>query len=34
LDILFDEAKQGLVDAELLRVFREAEVFKLNSKAQ
>jgi len=34
LDILFDEAKRGLVDAELLRIFREAEVFKLNSKAQ
>jgi len=34
LDILYREAKQGLVDAELLRIFREAEIFKLNAKAQ
>jgi len=34
LDILFDEAKQGLVDVELLKIFREAEVFKLSSRAQ
>jgi len=29
LDILFAEAKQGLIDTALLRLFREAEVFKL-----
>jgi HD-GYP domain-containing protein (c-di-GMP phosphodiesterase class II) len=29
LDILFDEAKQGLIDSELLNLFREAEIFKL-----
>lgn len=28
LDILFDEAKRGLVDGEILRLFREAEVFR------
>jgi len=31
LDILFDEAKRGLVDAELLSLFQEAEVFRLTS---
>ncbi len=31
LDILFDEAKQGLVDRELLTLFREAEIFRLTS---
>ena len=31
LDILFAEAKQGLIDTELLRIFREAEIFKLIS---
>ena len=31
LDILFDEAKQGLIDRELLTLFREAEIFKLTS---
>ena len=31
LDILFDEAKQGLVDRELLRVFHEAEIYRLTS---
>jgi HD-GYP domain-containing protein (c-di-GMP phosphodiesterase class II) len=29
LDILFDEAKRGLVDVELLHLFCEAEVFKV-----
>jgi HD-GYP domain-containing protein (c-di-GMP phosphodiesterase class II) len=29
LDILFNEAKQGLVDHELLRLFREAEIYRL-----
>lgn len=29
LDILHDEAKQGLIDDELLRLFREAEIFRL-----
>jgi HD-GYP domain-containing protein (c-di-GMP phosphodiesterase class II) len=29
LDILFDEAKQGLVDRELLRLFHEAEIYRL-----
>jgi HD-GYP domain-containing protein (c-di-GMP phosphodiesterase class II) len=28
LDILFDEAKKGLIDGELLRLFRAAEVFR------
>jgi HD-GYP domain-containing protein (c-di-GMP phosphodiesterase class II) len=31
LDILFDEAKQGLVDRELLCLFREAEIYRLTS---
>jgi HD-GYP domain-containing protein (c-di-GMP phosphodiesterase class II) len=31
LDILFDEAKQGLVDRELLRLFHEAEIYRLTS---
>ncbi|HEY3166969.1 MAG TPA: HD domain-containing phosphohydrolase, partial [Candidatus Binatia bacterium] len=31
LDILFDEAKQGLVDPKLLRLFREAEIYRLTS---
>ena len=31
LDILFAEAKQGLIDTELLRIFLEAEIFKLIS---
>jgi HD-GYP domain-containing protein (c-di-GMP phosphodiesterase class II) len=29
LDILFDEAKQGLVDRELLCLFHEAEIYRL-----
>jgi HD-GYP domain-containing protein (c-di-GMP phosphodiesterase class II) len=29
LDILFNEAKQGLVDRELLRLFHEAEIYRL-----
>jgi HD-GYP domain-containing protein (c-di-GMP phosphodiesterase class II) len=29
LDILFNEAKQGLVDHELLRLFHEAEIYRL-----
>src|SRR4030095_654057 len=29
LDILFAEAKRGLIDADLLRLFREAEIYKL-----
>jgi len=33
LDILFDEAKRGLVDAELLNLFHEAEVFRLTSSS-
>jgi response regulator RpfG family c-di-GMP phosphodiesterase len=33
LDILFDEAKRGLVDAELLSLFQEAEVFRLTSSS-
>src|SRR5580765_1377828 len=33
LDILFDEAKRGLVDAELLNLFQEAEVFRLTSSS-
>ena len=34
LDILHDEAKRGMIDGELLRLFREAEIFRLaaNSK--
>jgi len=31
LDILAHEAKHGLVDAELFRLFREAEIFKLTA---
>jgi HD-GYP domain-containing protein (c-di-GMP phosphodiesterase class II) len=31
LEILFDEAKQGLVDRELLRLFHEAEIYRLTS---
>ena len=31
LDILFNEAKQGLVDHELLRLFREAEIYRLTA---
>jgi HD-GYP domain-containing protein (c-di-GMP phosphodiesterase class II) len=31
LDILFDEAKQGLVDRELLHLFQEAEIYRLTS---
>lgn len=31
LDILSDEAKRGLIDTQLLNLFREAEVFKLTS---
>jgi HD-GYP domain-containing protein (c-di-GMP phosphodiesterase class II) len=31
LDILFAEAKRGLIDAGLLRIFHEAEIFKLIS---
>ena len=31
LDILFDEARQGLIDRELLTLFREAEIFRLTS---
>jgi len=31
LDILFDEAKQGLVDRELLRLFHQAEIYRLTS---
>jgi HD-GYP domain-containing protein (c-di-GMP phosphodiesterase class II) len=31
LDILFDEAKRGLIDGELLSLFRNAEIFKLTS---
>ena len=31
LDILFDEAKRGLVDRELLRLFHEAEIYRLTS---
>ena len=33
LDILFDEAKRGLVDAGLLSLFQEAEVFRLTSSS-
>jgi len=33
LDILFDEAKRGLIDAELLSLFQEAEVFRLTSSS-
>jgi len=33
LDILFDEAKRGLVDADLLSLFQEAEVFRLTSSS-
>lgn len=29
LDILYDEAKRGMIDGELLRLFREAEIFRL-----
>lgn len=29
LDILHDEAKRGMIDGELLRLFREAEIFRL-----
>ncbi len=29
LDILAEETKQGLIDAELFRLFRQAEIFKL-----
>lgn len=31
LDILFDEAKRGLVDRELLRLFHEAEIYRLTA---
>jgi len=31
LDILHDEAKEGLIDGELLRLFCEAEIFKLTA---
>lgn len=31
LDILHDEAKQGLIDGELLRLFHEAEIFRLTA---
>jgi HD-GYP domain-containing protein (c-di-GMP phosphodiesterase class II) len=31
LDILFNEAKQGLVDPELLRLFHEAEIYRLTA---
>ena len=31
LDILLDEARQGLIDRELLTLFREAEIFRLTS---
>jgi HD-GYP domain-containing protein (c-di-GMP phosphodiesterase class II) len=33
LDILYDEAEKGLVDAELLRVFRAAEIFRAQTAA-
>jgi HD-GYP domain-containing protein (c-di-GMP phosphodiesterase class II) len=29
LDILHSEANRGLIDGELLRLFREAEIFRL-----
>jgi len=29
LEILHDEAKRGMIDSELLRLFREAEIFRL-----
>lgn len=32
LDILHDEAKRGMIDGELLRLFREAEIFRLATK--
>jgi len=31
LDILHDEAKQGLIDGELLRLFREAKIFRVTA---
>ena len=31
LDILHDEAKQGLIDDALLQVFRDAEIFRLTA---
>ena len=34
LDILFDEAKRGLIDGELLNLFRNAEIFKLTSNCK
>jgi HD-GYP domain-containing protein (c-di-GMP phosphodiesterase class II) len=33
LDILHGEANRGLIDAELLRLFREAEIFKLSRRS-
>lgn len=33
LDILYDEAEKGLVDANLLRVFRAAEIFRAQAPA-
>jgi HD-GYP domain-containing protein (c-di-GMP phosphodiesterase class II) len=32
LDILHDEAKRGLIDQELLALFRQAEIFRLVAK--
>ena len=34
LDILYDEAKRGLIDAPLLGLFRAAEIFRLAAKWQ
>lgn len=34
LDILHSEANRGLIDGELLRLFREAEIFRLASHAK
>lgn len=34
LDILFSEAKRGLVDGELLKLFRDAEIFRLTSNGK
>jgi HD-GYP domain-containing protein (c-di-GMP phosphodiesterase class II) len=34
LDILHDEAKQGMIDGELLRLFHEAEIFRRVAQAK
>jgi HD-GYP domain-containing protein (c-di-GMP phosphodiesterase class II) len=34
LDILYDEARRGMIDGELLRLFREAEVFRLAAQSK